>query len=80
MSGPGAMGYRPQMANNSRPVVKVDREGRVVARYLSILEAAKANYMAKESVRNRCLGIVKKEYDENGHTFRFDEVTYGQRK
>lgn len=70
----------PSMDRNSRPVVKVDRKGRIVARYLSITEAAAANFMAKESVRNRCRRITKKEYDDQGHTFRFEEDCYGKRK
>lgn len=63
-----------------RPVVKVDRKVRIVARYKSIREAAELNYMSKTNVSNRCNGLTKKEYDEQGHTYRWaEDVKHGKK-
>lgn len=62
----------PLCANERRPVEKVDRDGKVVARYPSARAAAKANFMSYQSVLDRCNGKTKKPYGEDGCTFRFD--------
>ena len=56
-----------------RAVEKIDRQGRVVARYRSVKEAAAANFMCQPSVAARCYGRVKKCWDADGCTYRFAE-------
>ena len=53
------------------PVDKVDRQGNVIETYSSIKIAAEANFMNPMAIKKRCEGQIVKEYDENGHTFRY---------
>ena len=54
-----------------RAVEKIDRQGRVIARYSSMKEAAEANYLCQPSVADRCYGRIKKCWDADGCTYRF---------
>lgn len=63
----------PVQSRERKPVVKVDRDGKVVARYASARAAAKLNYMNYQSVLDRCNGKIKKPYGEDGCTFQFDK-------
>lgn len=62
----------PLCANERKPVVKVDRDGKIIARYPSARAAAKVNFMSYQSVLDRCNGKIQKPYGEDGCTFRFD--------
>lgn len=53
------------------PVNKVDRRGRIIEQYPTIKDAAEKNFMHINSIRNRCDGLIMREYDENGHTYRW---------
>lgn len=53
------------------PVDKVDRQGNIIESYTSIKHAAEANFMHPMAVKKRCEGLIVKEYNENGHTFRY---------
>ena len=56
-----------------KAVVKVDRQGRIVARYRSMKDAAKANFLSIPSVTARCEGKIKKCWGADGCTYRFAE-------
>lgn len=64
---------RQEWRGRRRPVVKIDRDGKVVARYGDVMEAANANYMTPGSVKFRCYGRVKKEFALIGHSFRYED-------
>lgn len=55
------------------PVVKVSKEGQIVACYKSAREAAKKNYMSLPAVLDRCHNKVKNPYLANGFTYQFDK-------
>lgn len=58
-----------------RSVEKIDREGNVVDLYRSQAAAAKANYISKNSVSERCRNKVKDPYLlTGGYTFRYEKV------
>jgi len=61
--------YRP---GNSRPVVKLDREGNVVAVYRSQTEAARSNYITQQAISNRCNGKIEDPYRLDGYDYRFE--------
>lgn len=56
-----------------RPIEKVDREGNVLALYRSQAAAAKANYMSKNSVSERCRNKLKDPYSLTGFSFRYEK-------
>lgn len=55
-----------------RPVVKIDKRGRVVEAYGSVSEAARKNYMSTKAVQWRCDKKVRDPYKLNGFTFRYE--------
>lgn len=61
-------------AGNRRVSVEmIDREGNVVAIYRSLAEAAKKNYISRNSVSARCLKQVKDPFDLIGYSFRYED-------
>ena len=60
-------------AANSKPVLKVDKYGQIVAVYSSTVEAAKANYMSQASVSKRCRKQIKDPYRLDGYNYVFEE-------
>lgn len=56
-----------------KPVVKLDRNGEVVAFYRSAGEAAKANYISENSVRQRCLNNIKKPFSLDGYNYQYEK-------
>ena len=64
---------RLSSGNRRRPVEKIDRDGNVIEVYRSQVEAARKNYMSKNSVSIRCLNRVKDPYKLMGYTFRYAE-------
>ncbi len=53
-----------------RPVEKVARNGRVVATYKSVLEAAEMNNLSHNAINNHCSGKVK-GYSNAGYKYRY---------
>lgn len=70
-------GGKISSANRRKAVVKVDKDGQVVAIYSSGREAAKKNYISQNSIWARCKGKVKDPYRLDGYDYRY-EVTRGQ--
>lgn len=62
--------HRP---GNSRPVLKVDKRGRVVAIYRSQSEAAKANFITQQAISKRCHRLVKDPYRLDGYNYIFEK-------
>ena len=58
-----------------RPVEMIDREGNVVELYRSQAAAAKANFISKNSVSERCRNRLKDPYLLTGYTFRYEKVS-----
>ena len=54
----------------TRPIEKVSRNGRVVATYKSVSEAAEMNNLSHNSVSDHCRGKVN-GYTKGGHKFRY---------
>ncbi len=65
---------RQKWRGRRRPVVKIDRDGKIVARYGDAMEAANANFMTLGSVKYRCYGRVKKEFALIGYSFRYEDL------
>ena len=57
----------------TRTIVKIDPEGRVVERYISVTQAARRNFMSDEFVDWRCVRNVKSEFAPMGYSFRYAE-------
>lgn len=54
------------------PVAKISPDGQVVDIYKSAREAARLNYMSRQSVLDRCHNKVKNPYMADGYTYQFD--------
>lgn len=53
-------------------VEKIDRDGRVLAWYPSLVSAAKANFLSVGAVYHRCAGTLKKDpFALAGASFRY---------
>ena len=63
-----------------RRVVKVDRDGRILAEYRSAREAARKNYLSTNTVVNRCLGKVKEPYRLDGCDYKYKEEEHANEK
>lgn len=62
--------HRP---GNSRPVVKIDEDGEVVAFYSSQSEAARENYMTQQTISKRCHGLIENPRRLDGYDYIFEE-------
>ena len=56
-----------------RPVEKVARNGRVVATYKSVSEAAEMNNLSHNAINNHCSGKVK-GYSNTGYKYRYKKI------
>lgn len=56
-----------------RCVMKIDRDGEVVALYTSAREAARHEHMSYQAIMDRCHGRIKKPYALNGYTYKYDD-------
>lgn len=64
-----------------KAVMKLDREGNVVAIYASGREAAEKNFISQNSIWARCKGKVKDPYSLDGYDYRYEkEVERRERK
>lgn len=55
-----------------KPVVKIDRDGKVLERYRSLSEAAKKNPMSKTAIKNRTERKLRGEFSGFDYTFRLE--------
>lgn len=62
--------HRP---GNSRTVLKIDREGNVVALYRSQVAAAKANHISQQAISKRCHGQIEDPFRLDGYNYIFEE-------
>lgn len=69
--------HRP---GNSRPVLKVDRNGEVVAIYRSTMEAARKNHISQAAIGKRCLGLIADPYRLDGYNYVYEELDHRRRK
>lgn len=69
--------HRP---GNSRTVLKVDRDGNVVAIYRSQVEAARKNHISQTAISARCLGKVEDPYRLDGYNYIFEDGKRGRKK
>lgn len=67
------LGKKTGGRSRNKCVEKIDREGNVVELYRSTRDAAKAENMSHEAIRQRCLGRVKKPYALTGYTYRYEK-------
>ena len=58
---------------NRRPVLKLDRNGEVVAIYKSVVEAAAKNHISTAAMGKRCLGLIKYPYRLDGYNYVYEE-------
>lgn len=63
---------------NSRPVMKVDRDGNVVDIYKSQSEAARKNYISQQAVSRRCNGRCEDPYRLDGYNYIFEDNSTGK--
>lgn len=78
------LGKKTAAQATRKSVEMLDRDGNVVELYTSTREAARANHMSHEAVRQRCVGGVKNPYSLTGYTFRYEDAPrrgmhYGKR-
>lgn len=71
------VGRRFGRLSSSRPVAKVDPDGKVVEFYPSARAAGRANHMSYQTVLDRCNGKVKRPFALDGTTYIWDEGVYG---
>ena len=64
-------GKRTGGKSTTKIVLKIDRAGNVVKKYNSTREAAKYEYMSRQTISDRCNGKIKKEFDLNGYSYRW---------
>ena len=57
----------------SKPVMKMDRAGNVVAFYASASEAAKDNYCSVSAMRYHCAGLVADKFRMDGYEYRYED-------
>ena len=62
-----------------KSVLKIDREGNVVAIYRSTREAAENEFISQNSVSERCLNHIKEPYKLTGYNYQYEDV-YGRNK
>ena len=55
------------------PVLKVDRNGEILAAYKNAKEAAKENFMFEDNVKRHCRGAIKNPFKFNDFTFVYDK-------
>jgi len=75
--GEAAKRHRP---GNSRPVMKVDRAGAVVAIYSSGSEAARANHISQQAICKRCNGKIADPYRLDGFNYVYEDRQRGRKK
>lgn len=68
------LGLKTGARSTRKSVEMIDRAGNVVELYTSTREAAKANHLSHEAVRQRCQGMVKRPYELTGYTFRYEDA------
>lgn len=73
----GKSGARP---GNCRPVLKVDKRGRVVDIYSSTAEAARKNHISQQAICKRCLGRIKDPYRLDGYNYIYEDKKGGRPK
>lgn len=63
-----------------KTVLKIDRQGNVVAIFRSAREAAEKEYICQNSISARCLGNVKNPFELTGYTYQYEDTTRGRKK
>lgn len=75
---------KPAVQHYVRAVVKINRDGDVLKRYFSVMDAAVFNYCSDESVRARCQMKVKQEWSRGNVSYRYadqwDSMTPEEKK
>ena len=66
-------GQRFGAASGRRPVVKIDRDGEIIACYSSARAAARENYVSYQTVLDRCHNKVKNSFALDGTSYRWEE-------
>lgn len=69
----------PSRPGNSRPVMKVDRDGNVVDIYASCSEAARKNHISQSAMSNRCAGLIQDPYRLDGYNYVYEQHKRGGR-
>ena len=75
--GKAATMHRP---GNSRPVLKLDRAGNVVAFYRSGSEAARKNHISQAAISKRCLGLIEDPFRLDGYNYVYEDAKPGPKK
>lgn len=60
-------------AANSKPVLKIDKYGRIVEAYSSTVEAAKANHISQAHMSRLCRKQVKDPFRIDGYNYVFEK-------
>lgn len=60
--------------NRRKTVLKIDREGNVVAIYRSTHEAAKKEYVSQNSISARCLGHIQNPFELTGYNYQYEDA------
>lgn len=65
--------------SNRQPVAKIDQNGEVVEIYSSAREAAKHNYMSRQTITDRCNGKCKSAFAPDGYAYAWDDSEVSMR-
>jgi hypothetical protein len=66
------LGKKTGLKSRSRSVIKIDTDGQIAAIYKSAREAARHNYMSKQTITDRCNGKVKKAFALDGFDYKWE--------
>ena len=59
--------------SNRQPVAKIGQNGEVVEIYSSAREAARKNYMSRQTITDRCNGKCKSAFSPDGFAYAWDD-------
>ena len=74
------LGRMTGAASRRQPVAKIDCTGQVVEVYSSAREAARKNYLSRQTVADRCNGRCKSAFAPDGYAYAWEDKEVSMRK
>lgn len=74
------LGKKTGASSRRQPVAKIDCTGQIVEVYSSAREAARKNYMSRQTVTDRCNGRCKSAFAPDGYAYAWDDKEVSMRK
>ena len=73
------LGKRTGKNSRRQPVAKIDASGEIVEVYCSAREAARKNFMSRQTVTDRCNGKCKKAFAPDGYEYAWEDKEVSMR-